>query len=45
MKKKQKAHSEPRLRFQDVVESIPDEVAAFFQKFETSRDQIGRAHV
>ena len=40
MKKKQKAHSEARLRFQDVVESIPDEVAAFFQKFETSRDRL-----
>ena len=40
MKKKQKVHSEPRLRFQDVVESIPDEVAAFFQKFESSRDRL-----
>ena len=40
MKKKQKVHSESRLRFQDVVRSIPDEVVAFFQKFESSRDRL-----
>ena len=29
-----------RLRFQEIVDSIPDEVAAFFQKFESSRSRL-----
>ena len=37
---KKKTHSESRLCFQEIVESIPDEVAAFFQKFESSRDRL-----
>ena len=37
---KKKTHIEPRLGFHEIVDSIPDEVAAFFQKFEYSRDRL-----
>ncbi len=40
MKKKQKTLGEPRLWFQEIVESIPDEVVAFFQRFESSRNRL-----
>ena len=40
MRKKNDMHNAPRLRFQEIVDSIPDEVAAFFQKFESSRDRL-----
>jgi hypothetical protein len=30
-------YDEKRLLFQEIVESIPDEVVAFFRKFESSR--------
>lgn len=37
---KKKTHSESILGFQEIVDSIPDEVAAFFQKFESLRDRL-----
>ena len=40
MQKKPRASKKPALRFQEIVDSIPDEVAAFFQKFESSRDRL-----
>lgn len=40
MKRKLNSNSKARLRFQEIVESIPDEVVAFFQKFESSRDRL-----
>ena len=40
MKRKQVSHSATKIRFQEIVESIPDEVVAFFQKFESSRDRL-----
>ena len=40
MQKKLKPNRKPMLRFQEIVESIPDDVAAFFQKFESSRDRL-----
>ena len=40
MKKKPKSSRNPRFSFRDIVESIPDEVVAFFQKFESSRDRL-----
>jgi len=40
MQKKPRASKKPALRFQEIVESIPDEVAAFFQKFESSRNRL-----
>jgi len=35
-----KSHSEARARFQEIVDSLPDEVAAFFERFEASRDRL-----
>ena len=40
MQKNPKSSGKPLLRFQEIVDSIPDEVAAFFQKFESSRDRL-----
>lgn len=40
MLKKQSPHTAPRLRFQEIVDSIPDEVVAFFQKLESSRGRL-----
>ncbi|MBQ3288719.1 MAG: hypothetical protein IJH50_04845 [Kiritimatiellae bacterium] len=40
MKKTHILYDEKRLLFQEIVESIPDEVVAFFQKFESSRDRL-----
>ena len=40
MKKKQKTLNEPRLQFQEIVDRIPDEVLAFFQRFESSRNRL-----
>ena len=40
MRKTLKLQHRPKLGFQEIVESIPDEVAAFFQKFESSRDRL-----
>lgn len=39
-KKKPESSRNPRFSFRDIVESIPDEVVAFFQKFESSRDRL-----
>jgi len=43
MGKTLKSRSRPHLRFQEIVDSIPDEVAAFFQKFESSRGRLALA--
>lgn len=40
MQKNLEANKKPVLRFQEIVDSIPDEVAAFFQKFESSRSRL-----
>lgn len=40
MGKTLKPRSKPHLRIQEIVDAIPDEVAAFFQKFESSRDRL-----
>ena len=40
MRKTLKSRSRLRLWFQEIVDSIPDEVVAFFQKFESSRDRL-----
>lgn len=40
MKQKPKLGTGPRLSFQGIVDSIPDEVVAFFQRFESSRDRL-----
>ena len=40
MQKKPRSSKKPMLRFQEIVDSIPDEVVAFFQKFESSRDRL-----
>ena len=40
MQKKLRSSKKPMLRFQEIVDSIPDEVVAFFQKFESSRDRL-----
>ena len=40
MQKKPRSSKKPALRFREIVESIPDEVVAFFQKFESSRDRL-----
>ena len=40
MRKKQKKIDEQGLRFQEIVDSIPDEVSVFFQRFESSRDRL-----
>ena len=37
---KKNTYSKSKLRFQEIVESVPDEVAAFFQKFESSRERL-----
>ena len=40
MKRKQDSHRKTKPQFQEIVDSLPDEVAAFFQKFESSRDRL-----
>lgn len=40
MQKKLRSSKKPMLRFQEIVDSIPDELVAFFQKFESSRDRL-----
>ena len=40
MKQKTKLGTGPRLSFQGIVDAIPDEVVAFFQRFESSRDRL-----
>jgi hypothetical protein len=40
MQKNPRTNRKPVLRFQEIVDSIPDEVVAFFQKFESSRDRL-----
>ena len=40
MQKKLRSSKKPMLRFQEIVDSIPDELVAFFQKFESLRDRL-----
>lgn len=40
MQKKLRSSKKPMLRFLEIVDSIPDELVAFFQKFESSRDRL-----
>ena len=40
MRKNLKSENVKRPRFREIVESIPDEVAAFFQRFESSRNRL-----
>ena len=40
MQRAPRSNRKPTLRFKEIVDSIPDEVAAFFQKFESSRDRL-----
>jgi len=40
MKKSRNLHSGARPRFQEIVESIPDEVVAFFERFESARKRL-----
>ena len=40
MQKKLRSSKKPMLRFLEIVDSIPDELVSFFQKFESSRNQL-----
>ena len=40
MQNRTRAKNKTKLRIQEIVDGIPDEVVAFFQKFESSRDRL-----